>query len=118
MALFPRSPADAVNAAIAMIDSLRGHSGREVTVGIGIHTGNVMLGTVGSADRMDTTVIGDTVNLAARLEELTKEMPWNIIISDDVLRTLPSDMTSTTDLGTVLIRGRSTPLIIHGIAAR
>lgn len=117
MALFPREAADAVRAATEIVSSLTTLEGVNVTVGIGIHSGEVMLGTVGSAERLDTTVIGDTVNLAARLEELTKELPWNIIISDDVLRML-NGTDSLTSIGEVSIRGRSTPLVIHGISPR
>jgi class 3 adenylate cyclase len=117
MALFPREAADAVRAATEIVSSLTTLEGVNVTVGIGIHSGEVMLGTVGSAERLDTTVIGDTVNLTARLEELTKELPWNIIISDDVFHMI-NGAEASTSLGEVAIRGRSTPLVIHGISPR
>ena len=53
-----------------------------VNVGMGINTGPVILGTVGSEKRLETTVIGNTVNLAARLESLTEYYKCSIIISD------------------------------------
>jgi hemerythrin len=80
MALFPDSPDAALRCAQAMLQRLDDYNtGREragyrpIKVGIGINTGIVILGTIGGASRMDGTVIGDAVNLAARLERLTKE---------------------------------------------
>jgi len=85
MALF-ESADDGVRCAVAMIDRLTDYNKRlkkkkltEIKIGIGLHTGNVMLGTVGEDNRLQTTVIGDAVNLAARVESLTKlyETPLN-----------------------------------------
>jgi two-component system sensor histidine kinase ChiS len=83
LAVFDRSEhhaEDALNAAVTMLQSLgefnlgldRYNLEQPVTVGMGIHTGIGVMGTVGSNERMDSTVIGDVVNTAARLEELTK----------------------------------------------
>lgn len=95
MALFPDSPDQALRCARAMLDQLdqyndgRQRAGyRPIRIGIGINTGIVMLGTIGGAARMDGTVIGDAVNLAARLERLTKEYRVSILISDYTLYSL------------------------------
>lgn len=96
MAVFDRTGnhgQDALSAAVAMVDSLnRFNRDREqynldqpVNIGIGIHTGVAMIGTVGSDRRMDSTVIGDVVNTAARLEELTKLYGCHILASDAVI---------------------------------
>jgi len=92
MALFPESPDAALRCALAMLERLdqynngRQRAGyRPIKVGIGINTGIVILGTVGGAARMDGTVIGDAVNLAARLERLTKEYRVSILISEYTL---------------------------------
>ena len=80
MALFPVEADFAVRRAVeirkALIDynQQRASAGYEpIQVGMGIHTGKLMLGTIGENMRMDSTVISDTVNVASRLEALTKK---------------------------------------------
>lgn len=92
MALFPDSPDAALRCSLAMLARLDAYNrGREragyspIKIGIGINTGIVILGTVGGASRMDGTVIGDAVNLAARLERLTKDYRVSILISEYTL---------------------------------
>jgi predicted ATPase/class 3 adenylate cyclase/tRNA A-37 threonylcarbamoyl transferase component Bud32 len=92
MALFPASAEDAVQAAIEMQQEValfnterRQKPYPPIRIGIGLHTGNVMLGTVGEQERMEGTVISDTVNLASRLEGLTKLYGAAIIVSERTL---------------------------------
>ncbi|HIK31172.1 MAG TPA: response regulator [Oscillatoriales cyanobacterium M59_W2019_021] len=88
MALFSGSADDAIQAGIAMLHTLveynqhRANVGYPpVKIGIGINTGSLMLGTVGGINRMDGTVISDAVNLASRIESLTKEYGVSLLIS-------------------------------------
>jgi len=92
MALFPENPGDAINAAIEMrlklsqFNQVMGQFEKpEIDSGIGIHIGSLMLGVVGGEGRMDGTVISDAVNLASRLENLTKLYGNSVIISEDTL---------------------------------
>lgn len=92
MALFGDSVEDAIDAAVDMRRALTEFNNDRVSddqpavdCGIGIHTGNLMLGIVGGEGRMDGTVISDAVNLASRLEGLTKIYKTSIIISEDTL---------------------------------
>ena len=89
MALFPRRADDAVQGALDMIRRLEAWNAQRVDrseppvkIGIGLHTGSLMLGTVGARDRMDTTVISDAVNLASRVESLTKTYCVPLIITE------------------------------------
>lgn len=89
MALFPNSADDALQAAIAMLKQLvKYNQGRQragykpIKIGIGIHTGRLMLGTVGGQNRMDSTVISDAVNLASRVEGLTKTYCIPLLITE------------------------------------
>lgn len=95
MALFPGNADDAVKAGIGMLKTLadynlsQEHRDRQpIEIGIGINTGTLMLGTVGGSSRIDTTVIGDAVNLSARLEQLTKVYQTPLLISDNTLACL------------------------------
>lgn len=92
MGLFPREPDDAVKAGIEFLKilneynrerALRGES--PIRVGIGIHCGLLMLGTIGHQEFMQGSVISDAVNLASRIEELTKKVGATILISENVL---------------------------------
>lgn len=83
MALFPGEPASSVEAALGIQRELRKFNvelraaGREaLAAGVGIHYGSLSLGTVGEADRMDSTVIGDMVNLACRLDGMESRASW------------------------------------------
>lgn len=89
MAIFDGSADDALQAAITMLNELhsynetRGRPGRpKLKIGIGINTGLMMIGTVGGKNRMDSTVISDAVNLASRLEGLTKNYKVPLLISE------------------------------------
>ena len=89
MALFPTSVDHAVHGSIAMLHKLveynqgRQKAGyRPIQIGIGLHTGSLILGTIGSQNRMDGTVISDAVNVASRIEEMTKIYGVSLLISD------------------------------------
>ncbi len=89
MALFPTCADDAVQAACAMLKQLlKYNQGRQragyqaIQIGIGLHTGPLMLGTVGDQNRMDGTVISDAVNLASRIESLTKSYGTPLLITE------------------------------------
>lgn len=90
MALFPSSANDAIEAGKAMFKELKQFNDEniklgnpQIEIGVGLHTGLCILGTVGEPLRMDTTVISDSVNLASRIESLTKFYKTPMIISEE-----------------------------------
>ncbi|NES07727.1 MAG: response regulator [Okeania sp. SIO2F4] len=114
MALFGRCPDDAVQGALEMLLELnkynilrKGYNKSPIKIGIGINTGSLMLGTVGGINRMDTTVISDAVNLASRLQDLTKVYGASLIISQDTFFAL-KDYTKYNYrfLGQVKVKGK------------
>ncbi len=105
-------PQRAVRTAVEMRDELAGLQDRwrsstqeDLKIGIGINTGAVMVGNIGSQRRMDYTIIGDAVNLASRLQDLTKDMGAPILISASVRESL-DDSVKVRPLGETPIRGR------------
>lgn len=114
MAIFPHHPGDAIQASNEISNTIynwnleREKNGSfTVLIGIGIHTGNVSIGTVGTRERMDTTVIGDTVNIASRLEGLTKKYFVSVIVSETVFEKLEPDQKKfLRELDNARVRGR------------
>ncbi|MEG4580400.1 ATP-binding protein [Microcoleus sp. MON1_C5] len=92
MALFPTSPEDGVRAAIDMQKEVNIYNQQReknglfpIAIGVGLHAGNLMLGTIGERERMESTVIADAVNLASRLEGLTKVYGAGILVSGAII---------------------------------
>ena len=103
----PSAAQNALGAARAMIEAVEAWNkerpSQALRVGIGIHMGEAVTGVVGSPRRKEYTVIGDTVNLAARLEQLTKETGSQVLVSNAVHSAVAAD--GAVDLGPLAIRG-------------
>jgi adenylate cyclase len=90
-------------------------AGRPVLdIGIGISTGEMVAGNIGSDTIMSYTVIGDTVNLGARLESLNKDYGTRVIISDGTRAALRGDY-DVRPLGEVVVKGKSRPVAIYEV---
>ena len=114
---------NAVQAAIHMQKTVdlynqhRANSGYPpIRIGVGVNTGEVVYGTVGSQDRMDSTVLGDNVNVAARLQDLTKVLQARVVISEHTLEVVGKGQgLIVREVGDVRVRGRREPVHIYEV---
>ena len=120
MALFPNAPDAALDAALEMREELsRFNEGRAIPLkfGIGIHRGPLMLGTIGENQRMDSTVISDTVNTASRLEQLTKTHRHDILVSSTMVRGLTEgDRYALHRIGSERVKGKTQAIEVYALA--
>jgi two-component system sensor histidine kinase ChiS len=107
MALFPNGAEAAVRAAVAMQRALdEPIEGEDLRIGLGIHVGPTMLGTLGEPDRFDATVISDAVNLASRIEGASKQLGAKLLVSRATYEALPEGAFEARGLGRVQVKGR------------
>lgn len=123
MALFPRKPEDAFNAIVEMHESLLAFNKESeqcarppLKVGYGINTGQAMLGIIGEEERMDANIIGDAVNLTARVEELNKFYNTRCLVADTTINALAYKEHYTSRLiDKVRVVGRKKPLSLYQV---
>ncbi|HET6485434.1 MAG TPA: adenylate/guanylate cyclase domain-containing protein, partial [Spirochaetia bacterium] len=123
MALFPERPDDAMAAAVGMQEKLREYnvhrakSGYQpISVGVGVHVGKVMMGTLGEQERMDGSVISDAVNLCSRIQELTRVYATSIITTGATLKSLREpDRFKCRFIDRVRVRGRRETVVLFEV---
>jgi class 3 adenylate cyclase len=111
----------AVQAAVAMVRR-REVMNREreaaglppIRIGVGVHVGPLIMGHIGSKHRLSYTVIGDSVNVAARLEAATKEHKRPILVSEDVARA-PGQIFPVEEIGELSLKGRAAPVRVFAV---
>jgi adenylate cyclase len=113
----------ACRTALQMIDQLeslrewwRAEGRPEIDIGIGINSGSMVVGNMGSDMRFDYTVMGDSVNLASRLEGINKEYGTRIVLSEFTLE-LVKDEVAVRELGAVRVKGKKKPVKIYELLA-
>lgn len=121
MALFTHAD-DAVNTAVTMLQQLPncGHGDYvhedALRIGIGLNTGHLMLGTIGETDRMEGTVISDAVNVASRIEGLSKEYGTTLLVSQTTMNRLkhPEDF-KYRRIGHIQVKGKTDKVTVYEI---
>jgi class 3 adenylate cyclase len=108
--------ADAAVRAAALISRLvTERFGGALRVGIGINTGVVIAGTIGGGGKLEFTLIGDTVNVAARVEQLTKITGDAILLTQQTIETLVARPPGLVDRGAHALKGKSAPTKLFGL---
>ncbi|MEB3213893.1 MAG: glutaminase [Leptolyngbyaceae bacterium] len=123
MAVFPEGADDAIAAGVAVFNRLNSFNEKleangqvPIQVGMGIHAGHMMVGVVGERDRLQGDTLSDTVNLAARLEGLTKYYGIAMAISGDLLQRLTHpDEYCFRFIDQATVSGRSTPITVYEV---
>ncbi len=105
----------AVTAALLVHRLVAERFGGELRVGIGINTGLVIAGTIGGGGKLEFTLIGDTVNVAARVEQLTKTTGDAILLTDSCVHALTSPPGGLTDRGPHELKGKSAAVRVFGL---
>ncbi|MBI5117205.1 adenylate/guanylate cyclase domain-containing protein [Candidatus Poribacteria bacterium] len=114
-------PLRSVKAAMAMQAKLRDlndiwrtNGKPSIRIGIGISTGEVVVGNIGSERRMEYTVIGQDVNYAQRIEALTKDLPANVLISESTYERIKEHVV-VEKFGPLAIKGKKDPITVYGV---
>ncbi len=122
MAVFDRTPADAVEAGVAMLRKVAlanaqrvAQGARPIELGIGLNTGPLMLGTVGTESRMDTTVISDAVGLAHRVEGLTRPYRSGLLLTQSTREALDEPLRWATRLIDVFTLDDDAPTRVYEV---
>lgn len=109
----------ALKASIEILNELAkfnaGRPGDPTRVGIGLHAGSAVTGTIGSAQRKEYTIVGDTVNVAKRIEELNKTLGSRLLVSEEVWNALHTKPRSR-KVGKVKVKGHEAPVLLYRVA--
>jgi adenylate cyclase len=108
----------AVTAAVLIHRLVAERFGGDLRIGIGINTGLVIAGTIGGAGKLEFTLIGDTVNVAARVEQLTKTTGDTILLTRQTVDALATRPLGLTDRGSHALKGKSAAVQIFGLDPR
>lgn len=127
MALFPKSELDAVLAALEINECVEDFNttlsakNHKLKAWMGIHFGKMIIGTIGEENRLDDTVISDTVNTSSRLEGVCEKLGKTIIISQEVMERLGEKQNlsfETSRLQDVMVKGKEKPLQIYEVVEK
>ena len=103
-----------------MLDAVDARMGDRCRIGIGLNSGLVLVGTMGGGGYTELGVVGDPVNVAARVESATKELGESLLLTEAtrcLLETTDPNL-RLTPRGSVTVKGKSQPIVVHGLESR
>ncbi|MBX7066829.1 MAG: HAMP domain-containing protein [Parachlamydiales bacterium] len=117
----PAQERNAISAAIEMYQHLallrqkwKSEGKPDLDIGIGIHTGEAIVGSIGTEDRMEFTAIGDTVNIASRVQNITKDAHFPILVTESTFKNIRNEFPYK-ELGPMTLTGRDQPINVYAI---
>jgi len=108
----------ALAAAVDMLTAVESHFGERCRIGIGINSGLVIVGTIGGGDLLELGVIGDAVNVAARVQDATRDLREPLLLTEATRCLLERTAVDLEARGELPLRGRSKPVAVHGLRSR
>jgi class 3 adenylate cyclase len=108
----------ALAAAEDMLASVDAHFGERCRIGIGINSGLVLVGTIGGGDLTEFGVVGDPVNVAARVQDATRELGEPLLLTEATRLLLDASATALEPRGILSLKGKAKPIAVHGLASR
>jgi adenylate cyclase len=108
----------ALAAAEDMLSSVESHFGERCRIGIGINSGLVLVGTIGGGDLVEFGVVGDPVNVAARVQDATRELGEPLLLTEATRCLLERPDAALEARGTLNLKGKPRPVVVHGLGPR
>jgi adenylate cyclase len=108
----------ALAAASDMLGAVESHFGERCRIGIGINSGLVLVGTIGGGEHVELGVIGDPVNVAARVQDATRELGEPLLLTEATRCLLDGADIELEGRGTLSLRGKTRPVAVHGLKTR
>jgi adenylate cyclase len=108
----------ALTAAEQMLSAVEAHFGDRCRIGIGINSGLVLVGTIGGGGHVELGVIGDPVNVAARVQDATRDLGEPLLLTEATRCLLEKTDTELESRGMLALKGKSKPVAVHGLKSR
>jgi class 3 adenylate cyclase len=115
---YPDHADRALAAAKEMVAAVDSHFGERCRIGIGINSGLVLIGMIGGGDHVQLEVVGDPVNVAARVQDATRDMGEPLLLTEATRCLLDGDDADLIERGSLSLRGKRSQVAVHGLKSR
>ena len=108
----------ALTTAQEMVKAVESHFGDRCRIGIGINSGLVLVGTIGGGDHVELGVVGDPVNVAARVQDATRDLGEAVLLTEATRCLLEDPDSGLVRRGSLSLKGKAEPTAVHGLKSR